>query len=79
MDFKASKCIHYDNSTGKVGEYLYDPVSPFIGAIEFYCASIERGEQGPQPITTGYDVDELIETVERSAREGAAIEVNWRI
>ncbi len=43
------------------------------------CGNISRGEQGNQPITTGYDVDELIATVERSAAEQALVEVDWRI
>jgi predicted dehydrogenase len=79
VETKASLCVHYDNETGAATEYRYAPVSPFDRAVAFYCDSIARGTQGEQSPLTGYDVDELIETIARSARLGQAVEVNWRI
>ena len=78
-DFKASKCVHYDNKTGARREYLFEPVSPFVRAIEFYLRNIAKGQQGEQPITTGYDVDELISSIEKSSHENSIITVNFRI
>ncbi|MBM3501478.1 MAG: Gfo/Idh/MocA family oxidoreductase, partial [Armatimonadetes bacterium] len=78
VDTKASVCLHYDNATGAATEYRYPPLSPFDRAVAFYCEQIARGEQGEQSRLTGYDVDELIETITRSAELGQAIEVPWR-
>jgi predicted dehydrogenase len=79
FDVKPSKLIHYDNQTGRRTEYLYDPVSPFDRAIEFFCGNIAKGEQGSQSRVTGYDVDELISHIKLSASEGRAVDVEWRI
>lgn len=79
VDSKASLLVHYDNTTGTETEYRFDPVSPFDRAIGFFCQQVEQGRQGTQPETTGYDVDELIETIKRSAKSGQAEEVKYRI
>lgn len=76
---KASLLVHYDGATGNAMEYRYAPESPFDRAMAFYCANIARGEQGAQSRLTGYDVDELISHVEKSARTGSAVEVQWRV
>lgn len=78
-EHKASLLVHYDNATGQATEYRYPAVSPFDRALAFFCANIERGEQGAQSRLTGYDVDELIAHIELSARTGEAVTVNWRI
>lgn len=78
-DYKASKLVHYDNETKQSIEYLYDPVSPFEKAVNFFCENIEKGQQGNQSRITGYDVDELIEHIKKSASNGQAIDVKWRI
>jgi predicted dehydrogenase len=69
---KASLLVHYDNASGNVSEYRFDAVSPFDEAILFFCRSIEAGIQGGQTIMTGYDVDELIESIQRSSETGQA-------
>lgn len=79
VDHKASLLVHYDNATGKSTEYRYSPSSPFDKAVEFFCRSIEAGRQGEQPRTTGYDVDELIAAITRSATQHQAVEMQWRI
>jgi len=79
VDIKASKCIHYDDKSASKREYLYEPVSPFVKAIEFYLGNIAQGEQGEQPITTGYDVDELISSIGKSAQENVSVNIDWRI
>jgi len=78
VDTKASLCVHYDNATGASTEYRYAPVSPFNRAVAFYCESIARGTQGDQSPLTGYDVDELIAAITRSAQLGQAVDVDWR-
>lgn len=76
---KASLLLHYDNQTRQTTEYRYEPVSPFDRAIAFFCENIERGEQGSQSRTTGYDVDELIAHITKSGGTSQAVEVNYRI
>jgi len=76
---KASLLLHYDKETDVVHEYRYEAVSPFERAVAFYLQNIAAGRQGSQPITTGYDVDELIAHVKQSAASGKALNVKWRI
>ncbi len=76
---KDSLLMHYDEASGTVTEYRYGPVSPFEGALAFFHDNIGRGVQGTQPITTGYDVDELIGQVKRSAATGQAVNIEWKI
>jgi predicted dehydrogenase len=77
VDVKDSVLCYYNDRTGSLTEYRYGPGSPFEAADAFYLQNIQRETQGDQPITTGYDVDELIATVKRSAETGMAMEVNW--
>lgn len=79
FETKASKLLHYNNEEDGPQEYLFDPVSPFERAVAFFCANIENGEQGAQSRLTGYEVDELISHIKRSAREGKAVEIDWRV
>jgi predicted dehydrogenase len=79
VDSKASLLVHTDNATGQATEYRYAPESPFDRAQACFCANVARGEQGEQPRRTGYDVDELIEHIKRSAQTGQALDVDWRI
>lgn len=79
VEHKGCLLVHYDNATGNATEYRYAPTSPFDRALEFFCANIERGEQGGQSRLTGYEVDELIAHIERSARSGEAVTVDWRL
>jgi predicted dehydrogenase len=77
--YKDSLLLHYDNHSSEVIEYRFGPVSPFEQAVAYYCANIEHGQQGEQPITTGYDVDELIAHIKNSVSLNQAIDVQWRI
>lgn len=77
-EHKASVLIHED-AEGVRHEHRYAAVSPFARAIAHFCACIARKEQGPQPITTGYDVDELIATILRSSAERTALDVTYRV
>lgn len=79
VETKASLLVHYDNETGNAQEYRYAPASTFDRAIAFFCRQIEAGEQGEQSRLTGYDVDELISHIGKSAATGQAVDVNWRI
>lgn len=79
VDSKASLLVHYDNATGRVTEYRDAPCSPFDRAVAFYCDNIRRGRQGVQSRLTGYDVDELIAHIGKSAAEHRALDVQWRI
>ena len=71
--------MHYDDRAQAVTEYRFGPQSPFEHAVAFYCANIARGEQGAQPNTTGYDVDELIAHVNESSARCQALPVAWKI
>ena len=77
--YKASMLVHYDNASGTATEYRYAPLSPFDRAVEFFCRNIQNGSQGNQSRHTGYEVDELISHIKKSAETGQVIEVNWRI
>ena len=77
--WKDSYLVHYDNHSGTSTEYRFGAVSPFERAVSFYCDNIQRGEQGSQPIYTGYDVDELIAAIQRSAMEHRVVDMHWRI
>jgi predicted dehydrogenase len=79
VELKDSLLFHYNDRTGTVTEYRYGPGSPFERAVAFYCHNIQNETQGVQPITTGYNVDELISHVQRSAANGMAVDINWRI
>ena len=76
---KASLLLHYDNETDRMHEYRYGAISPFEQAVAFFLGNIDAGMQGAQPVTTGYDVDELIAHVKQSAETGQVVNVNWRI
>lgn len=78
-DLKTALLVHHDNETCRSTEYRYPVESPFAIAVAHFCSQIEKGEQGPQPITTGYDVDELIAHTMRSAQSGEAVDIDWRI
>ena len=79
VDAKASLLVHYDNATGAATEYRYSPVSPFDRAVGFFCDNIEHGRQGAQSPLTGYEVDNLIAHIKRSAEGNQAVEVQWPI
>jgi len=75
---KAALLIHTDNA-GQIVQYTYDAVSPFDRAIAFFCANIEKGVQGTQERRTGYDVDELIAHIEKSAKLRQAVDIAWKM
>lgn len=77
-DRKASLLVHHDRGTGVTAEHRFDPICPFTRAVEFYLRQIEARQQGPLPRSTGYDVDELIATLQRSVDEQRALEVVYR-
>jgi predicted dehydrogenase len=79
VEWKASLLVHEDAATGTATEYRFPAVSPFVPALEFFLANIAAGTQGSQPRTTGYDVDEIIQTILRSDREGRALDIVYRL
>ena len=79
FDSKSSLLVHYDNQSGQAVEYRYAPVSPFARAMAFFCGNIEKGTQGAQSRTTGYEVDELISHILLSAARHQALEIKWKI
>lgn len=76
---KASSLVHYDNTTCQYNEYVFDPVSPFERLMGSYCKTVKSGKQEPQTKVTGYEVDELIDQIKKSASSGKAITIEWRI
>jgi predicted dehydrogenase len=79
VDTKASLLVHYDNATGNLTEHRFAPESPFSRAVQFFCGQIAKGEQGSQSRWTGYEVDELIDSIGKSARAGQAVEIQWQV
>lgn len=77
-DLLGSYLVHYDQRTQQATEYRFAPVSPFERAIAFYCKNVAEGRQGEQSALTGYEVDELIEHIGVSARQGRSVEVAWK-
>ncbi len=77
-EHKASLLVHYDNATGRATEHRFEPSSPFDAAIGWFLRNIAAGEQGCQPRTTGYEVDELISQIERSSRSRQAVDIAWQ-
>ncbi len=79
VEHKASMLIHYDNASGTSTEYRFEPCSPFTEAVSFFLQNIQRGTQGEQAITTGYDVDELTATIHASSAQERSLNVNYRL
>lgn len=79
VDYKASKLIHYSEATGQATEYRFSPVSPFDRAIAQFCAGVAAREQLGQSCRTGYEVDELIDHIRRSAGRHEALTVVWQL
>lgn len=75
---KPSLLVHHDGRTGQAVEHRFPAVSPFIPELSFFFDHIARGEQGSQSRWTGYDVDELIAHIQRSAVQGQAVDVHWQ-
>ncbi len=76
---KSSLLVHYDNATGQSTEHRFPAVSPFVRAVDHFCEQIALGEQGPQSRRTGYDVDELIAHVQKSAEQDKKLDVSYQI
>ncbi len=78
VNTKSSLLWHYDSRDASMREYSFEPLSPFDRAISFFCQNIAKGQQGAQSRWTGYDVDELIAHLKKSAAAHQAIEIEWR-
>jgi myo-inositol 2-dehydrogenase/D-chiro-inositol 1-dehydrogenase/scyllo-inositol 2-dehydrogenase (NAD+) len=78
FESKASLLVHYDQDSKKAVEYRFEPVSPFQRAMASLCRRIERGECQAASRLEGYEVDELIAHIQKSAQSGAAVDVDWR-
>ncbi len=78
VDTKASLLQHYDNRSGNLQEYRFDAESPFDRAMAFFCENIAKGEQGAQSQWTGYEADELIAHIKKSAASGQVEDIQWR-
>jgi len=79
IDSRGGRLVHEDHSTGQRNEYSYGPANNFGRADAFFVANIAAGRQGAQGRHTGYDVDELIATITRSAAEHRALDVTYRL
>lgn len=77
-DIKGSLLVHYDNAGETAVEYRFAPVSPFDRAIGFFCNNIAKGKQGAQSRLTGYEVDELISHICKSAKTKKAVDIKWK-
>lgn len=77
-EHNAARLRHYDNEAAQWTEYAFDVVDPFLAAETFFQRQIAKGEQGEQDRYTGYRVDEIIETAQRSADEGRPLTIDWK-
>jgi predicted dehydrogenase len=75
---KSPALIHYDGVTNTTNEYRFAPESPFARALATYCDGIARGKQFGQSDLTGYEVDELISVMQKSAASGQPQQVTYR-
>lgn len=73
-----SLLVHEDGATRTRSEHRFAAVSPFDIAVGHYTDWAREGVQGAQPATTGYEADELIASLQRSARSGVPVEPAWR-
>lgn len=78
-DSKASLLRHYDNAARYQTEYRYDPVSPFEPAVAYYLDQIQKKHQEPAALLAGYEVDELIEQMQRSSEKKQALDIDWKL
>ena len=76
---KSPRLIYYNAQTRETVQYDYDPVSPFELAVDFFLSNIEKGVQGDQSILTGYEVDELIESILISSKQKRYMEIAWKL
>lgn len=77
-DHHGSLLLHYDHASGQQTEYRFPAGSPFATAVAEFYRSIECGQQTVQSPLTGYEVDEVIHTIYRSAAAGQAVDVDWK-
>lgn len=67
----------YDNSTGSWTEYSFPILNPFALAEKEFLGQIAKGQQGEQDAFTGYRVDLLLETAQRSADTNQPLDLHW--
>ena len=77
-EHKTSLLIHDDEATGTRTEHRFAPQSPFVRAQAAYLADIAARSQRVQTRWTGYEADELLAAITRSARSGAAVDLAWQ-
>jgi len=77
-EHKASLLVHYDEATGTSTEHRFRPESPFARADAAFVADIAARSQRVQSRWTGYEADELLAAITRSARSGQAVAIDWR-
>ena len=79
VEAKSSLLVHTDLETGSATEHRFAPASPFKRALAHFLGQIAQGEQGPQAITTGYDVDLLIAAIVDSSQQQRPVNLNWKV
>lgn len=79
VDTKASLLQHIDEESGSMKEYRFPPESPFSALIRAVYRDIREGRQTCQSKKTGYDVDNLIASLQRSDQSGAEVDISWEI
>jgi predicted dehydrogenase len=70
--------VHEDAATGKVTEHRYPAVNPFHREMAEALRRFSEGEPAHPSAADGYVVDELLETLAASARQGAALPLRWK-
>lgn len=70
--------VHYDNEKGTSTEYRFAPVNPFDLELEYFNACLAAGKQGKPDAIDGFNVDLVIEMMEKSNQGKLPVEFDWR-
>ncbi len=70
--------VHYDNDNETSTEYRFPPVNPFDIEIEYFNKCLINRTQGSPDVIDGFNVDVIIETMEKSAESKRSLEIEWR-
>ena len=68
---------HYDNTTEGLTSWSFDPVNPFDLEMAAMVTWLRERKQGRPSVIDGYNVDLVIQEIERSDREGCRLPLEW--
>ena len=69
--------LYYDNRTGTVTEFRFDPVNPFDREIAAIAEAVREGKQRGPGVIDGFNVDAMISSMEESHRQGRMVLIDY--